>query len=174
MGAAMKVQLSALPTPSHIASARPGADFADCYQFGDPDPQASALETYLALVARTPLWMNALMALRNRVVAMVGLKHLGSMGPTDAVKPANAYRPGDRVGIFSLLRVEPHEVILFDDDKHLRVQLSLCKHEVHGQAVVSVSTVVHIHNRLGRVYMSIVGPVHRVIVPRMLAQVTHD
>ena len=169
----MKVQLTTLPTPSHIASALPGADFADCYRFADPDPQASALETYLALVARTPSWMNALMALRNRVVALVGLKHLGSMGPADAAKPASAYRLGDRIGIFTLRRAEPHEVIVFDDDKHLRVQLSLCKHVVSGQAVVSVSTVVHIHNRLGTVYMSVVGPVHRFIVPRMLAQVTH-
>lgn len=169
----MKVQLTPLPTPSYIASALPGADFADCYQFADPDPQGSALETYLALVARTPFWMNALMAMRNRIVAWVGLKHLGSMGPTDVVKPASAYRPGDRVGIFSLHRCEPHEVVMGDDDKHLRVQLSLCKHEVRGQAVVSVSTVVHIHNGLGRVYMRVVGPVHRLIVPRMLAQVAH-
>lgn len=169
----MKVKLSALPTPSYIASALPSADFADCYRFADPDPQASALETYLALVARTPFWMHALMALRNRIVAWVGLKHLGSMGPEDVVKPADAYRTGDRVGIFSLLRSEPHEVVLHDDDKHLRVQLSLCKHVVSGQAVVSVSTVVHIHNRLGRVYMSVVGPVHSFIVPHMLAQVAH-
>lgn len=169
----MKVQLTALPTHSYIASTLPGADFADCYQFADPDPQASALETYLALVQRTPFWMNALMALRNWVVARVGLKHLGSMAASDVAKPASAYRLGDRVGIFSLQQVEAHEVILFDDDKHLRVQLSLCKHQVSGQAVVSVSTVVHIHNRLGRVYMSVVGPVHRLIVPRMLAQVAH-
>lgn len=169
----MKVELSAMPTPSYIATTLPGADFADCYQFADPDPHASALETYLALVARTPFWMNALMALRNRVVALVGLKHLGSLPASDAAKPARAYRLGDRVGIFGLQHVEPHEVILVDDDKHLRVQLSLCKHIVSGQAVVSVSTVVHIHNRLGRVYMGVVGPVHSLIVPRMLAQVAH-
>ena len=115
----MKVQVSALPTPSYIASALPGADFADCYQFADPDPHASALETYLALVARTPFWMNALMALRNRVVALVGLKHLGSMAPSDVAKPASAYRLGDLVGIFGLQRAEPQEVILVDDDKTL-------------------------------------------------------
>lgn len=169
----MKVRLTALPTPSCIADALPGADFADCYQFADPNPQANALGTYLALVQRTPIWMNLLMALRNRVVALVGLKHLGSMGPSDVAKPADAYRTGDRVGIFSLQRVEPNEVILCDDDKHLRVQLSLCKHVVRGQPMVSVSTVVHIHNRLGRVYMGVVGPAHRLIVPRMLAQVAH-
>lgn len=32
---------------------------------------------------------------------------------------------------------------------------------------------VHIRDRLGRVYMGVVGPVHRLVVPRMLAQVTH-
>jgi hypothetical protein len=80
---------------------------------------------------------------------------------------------GDRVGIFSLKHLRSDEVILFDDDKHLVVQLSLLKHRVNGKPVVSLSTVVHNHNRLGRFYMAIVGPVHGFIVPRMLAQVVN-
>ena len=43
---------------------------------------------------------------------------------------------------------------------------------VGGKAVVSLSSVVHIHNTLGHIYMSVVGPVHKRIVPLMLAQVT--
>jgi hypothetical protein len=44
---------------------------------------------------------------------------------------------------------------------------------VDGKPMVSLGTVVHTHNRLGRFYMSIVGPVHSLIVPRMLTQVAH-
>lgn len=169
----MKVLPCALPPGSRIVQAAPGADFADCYRLADPSPQASALQTYLTLVARTPGWMHALMALRNQAVRLVGLKHLGSLNGATTTQPASTYQLGDRVGIFSLLHAQADEVILEDNDKHLRVQLSLVKHQVQGRAMVSLSTVVHIHNGLGRFYMGIVGPVHQIIVPRMLAQVVH-
>ncbi|MEO7106686.1 MAG: DUF2867 domain-containing protein [Rhodoferax sp.] len=168
-----KPTLCDIPSGSQIAKALPHNDFADCYQFDDLWPDMDALQTYLHVVARTPGWMNALMAMRNRAVRLVGLKHLGNLSTAIDRKPANAYKVGDRVGIFSLQYVQSNEAILFDDDKHLIVQLSLLKHEVGGKPVVSLSTVVHNHNRLGRVYMAIVGPVHSFIVPRMLAQVAH-
>jgi hypothetical protein len=169
----MKPILSDLPAGSRIAQTLPNSDFADCYQFDDLWPDKNALETYLTLVTRTPVWMNALMAMRNQVVRLVGLKHLGNLSTAVNSKPASAYKLGDRVGIFSLKHLQDDEVILFDDDKHLLVQLSVVKHKVDGQPMVSLSTVVHIHNRLGRFYMAIVGPAHSFIVPRMLAQVAH-
>ena len=160
-----------LPEGSTIHTSLPGADFADCYQFADRWPGKDALETFLALMGRSPWWMNALMGLRNQVVRRVGLKHLGSMTAPPSQRAASDYRPGQRVGIFTLQQAQPQEVIVFDDDKHLKVQLSLRKHMVQGHAMVSLSTVVHTKNHLGRVYMAVVGPVHSVIVPRMLAQV---
>lgn len=169
----MKPMLCDLPGGSCIAQALPNSDFADCYQFDDLWPDKNALETYLTLVTRTPGWMNALMAMRNQVVRLVGLKHLGNLSTAVNNKPAHVYQVGDRVGIFSLKHLQNDEVILFDDDKHLLVQLSVVKHTVNGKPMVSLSTVVHIHNRLGRFYMAIVGPAHSFIVPRMLAQVTY-
>jgi hypothetical protein len=162
-----------LPPGSKIEAAQPGSDFADCYRFDDLWPDLNAFETYLVLVARTPGWMNTLMMLRNQAVRLVGLKHLGSLAPPRQIRPADTYQVGERLGIFSLLHIQHDEVIVFDDDKHLRVQVSLVKHEVAGKRTVSLSTVVHIHNGLGRFYMAIVGPVHQIIVPRMLAQVAH-
>lgn len=170
----MKPTLCEMPVGSRIARALPNCDFADCYQFDDLWPDHNAMDIYLKLVTRTPSWMNALMAMRNQAVRLVGLKHVGNLSTEVNRKPANAYQVGDRVGIFSLREVHDDEVILFDDDKHLVVQLSVVKHVVNGKPVVSVGTVVHIHNRLGRLYMAIVGPVHSLIVPRMLAQVAHD
>ncbi len=168
-----KPVLCDVPSSSHIAQSLADNDFADCYRFDDLWPDMDALQTYLHVVARTPGWMNTLMALRNQAVRLVGLKHLGNLSTGISSKPASAYQVGDRVGIFSLKHLHSDEVIVFDDDKHLRVQLSLLKHRVNGKPVVSLSTVVHIHNRLGRCYMAIVGPVHSVIVPMMLAQVAH-
>lgn len=167
----MSVRACPVPAGSRIAQALPGADFADAYQFSDPAPEASVLQCYLSLVARTPAWMNALMGLRNRAVALVGLKNVGALGRLQPGKPASAYRVGDRVGIFSLLHLGDDEIILGDDDKHLRVRLSLVRRRSGGQALLVMSTVVHIHNRLGHAYMAVVGPVHQRIVPRLLAQV---
>ncbi|MDQ3273371.1 MAG: DUF2867 domain-containing protein [Pseudomonadota bacterium] len=168
----MKPLLCGLPRGSRIALALPGADFADCYQFDDLWPNQSALETYLTLVARTPGW-NALMAMRNQAVRLVGLKHLGTLSTGIDRKPASDYTVGDRVGIFGIQHLQHDEVVLFDNDKHLHVQLSIIKHRVDGKPVVAMGTVVYIHNRLGRMYMSIVGPAHSLIVPHMLAQVAY-
>ena len=167
----MGAQCCDIPRGSRVIHSVADADFADCYRVIDPEPDSSALETYLAFVADTPGWMNALMALRNRIVQFVGLKHLGAMAARDADRAASDYKMGDRVGIFSLLHADRNEVVMQDNDHHLRVLVSVFKHNVDGQPMISVSTVVHIHNRLGQAYMAVVGPVHKLIVPRMLGQV---
>lgn len=167
------ITLKPLPGQSKIVAESVGADFADCYCFADPQPESSAMETYLVVMGRVPGWMNFLMSVRNQAVRLVGLKHLGGMQVPDATKLASAYQVGERIGIFSLAHIAPKEVIVYDNDKHLKVQISVFKHRVDGQAIVSVSTVVHNHNRLGRLYMAVVGPVHQLIVPKMLSQALH-
>lgn len=160
----------AVPATSQVHRQLAGAYYADCYRMALPHGDDSALQLYLDVVARTPGWINAMMKLRNRVVARLGLKDLGLLGEIDADKPAAAYRVGDRVGIFTLLHVSEDEVVLGDSDKHLRAQVSVCKlEEREGEGgAVAVSTVVHIHNLLGRVYMLFVTPMHKLIVPASL------
>jgi hypothetical protein len=160
----MNITPTAIPQQSQIASRLHGADFHDCYETEIALTSSSALELYLKVVAATPRWVNAMMTLRNRIVQLAGLKNLGALGDTDAAKPASAYRLGDRVGIFSIVYLSEQEVILGDSDKHLNVEVSVCK--LPGK--VAVSTVVHTHNALGRIYMLFVAPAHRRIVPATL------
>lgn len=167
-----KVRLSSLPEQSLIVGHLPGSHFADCYQFADQWPELDALATILAVTSRMPSWMSFLMAVRNQAVRLVGLKHLGAIKTGLPAKSARDYRVGERVGIFTLEQVQANEAIVGDNDKHLHVRLSLLKHRLNGEPVVSLSTVVHVHNTLGHVYMAVVGPVHKLIVPLMLAQVT--
>lgn len=158
----------AVPAASIVSGQLAGAYYADCYRMAIPSGDDSALQLYLNVVARTPAWINAMMKLRNRVVARLGLKDLGLQGEIDAGKPAAAYRVGDRVGIFTLLHVSENEVVLGDSDKHLRAQVSVCKLVEGVHCAIAVSTVVHIHNLLGRVYMLFVTPMHKLIVPASL------
>jgi hypothetical protein len=96
----------------------------------------------------------------------VGLKNQGSFAQgVDQKKPAAAYQAGDRMGIFTVMHVANDEFIMGDDDKHLKVQISVCKTMVDGRLQLVVSTVVHEHNWLGWVYMLFVGPAHKIIAP---------
>jgi hypothetical protein len=166
----MRPVVTETPIPANSAIARhaEGANFADSYQVRLLNPSQSALEIYLSAVSHTPAWVEVLMTTRNRVVSLLGLKNLGSMGAVDASKPVSAYRVGDRVGIFTLHSLSEQEVVFADSDKHLNAKISVCKTVSHGSPSVAVTTVVHIHNALGRLYMALVVPVHRRIVPAML------
>lgn len=164
----VQVACTEMPADAQISRYLPGADFHDCYRMPVPSAVPTALALYLDVVSRTPAWVDAMMAARNRAVALVGLKNLGHLGAVDRAKPAESYRVGDRVGIFSLQHLSDDEVILGDADKHLEVRVSVCRRRGEAGPAVAVSTVVHIHNRLGRVYMLAVVPVHKRIVPAML------
>lgn len=159
-----------VPGDSAISRHLEGAHFHDCYETSIESAAPTALHIYLGVVAQTPSWVNGLMAVRNRAASIFDLKNLGPLGAVAPAKPASAYRVGDRVGIFSLLELTDNEVILGDHDKHLQVRLSVFKRSCGGRHSVAVSTVVHVHNMLGHVYMGFVAPVHKRIVPALLAR----
>lgn len=159
-----------VPSSSGMAKQLQGADFFDSYEMRLAHGGRPALEIYLDVIRATPGWFDFLMATRNRIVSLLGLKDLGHVGELAQGKEASAYQVGDRIGIFSLLSASDDEVILGDSDKHLDVKVSFYKLTNGAQKSVAVSTVVHIHNLLGRVYMFFVAPLHQRIVPAVLAR----
>lgn len=164
---------SSVPAESAINARLPGAFFYDCYTITVPNTSRSALGHFLTAVANTPQWVNRLMTLRNKLVQLVGLKDLGALGGFDPAKPDSAYAPGDRVGIFTLISNTDNEALLGDSDKHLDVVLSIFKHPPGSNGIpsISITTVVHVHNLLGRVYMLPVTPLHKLIAPAVLNRV---
>lgn len=160
-----------VPSSSRIRRELQGADFHDSYEASIAHNGRSALEIYLQVIAKTPSWINVLMTIRNRVASILGLKNLGHLGALDQTKLPSAYRVGDHVGIFSLLSVSEDEIVLGDFDKHLNVRVSICKLVHDGRETVAATTVVHINNLLGRIYMLFVVPFHRRLVPAVLEQV---
>ena len=157
------------PAGSRIASRLDGSDFHDAWSIDAADPSLSALGQFLKAVQTTPRWVETCMTLRNRAVQLVGLKNLGELSEINPAKPDTEYQPGDRVGIFTLFENTPDEVLLGDSDKHLDVVLSVHCARPAGQPVrVTVTTVVHTKNRLGRLYMLPVKPMHKLIAPTVL------
>lgn len=164
---------SNVPPESAINARLPGASFYDCYAITVPNTSRTALGHFLTAAANTPPWVNRLMTLRNKLVQLVWLKDLGGLGGFDPSKPESAYAPGDRVGIFTLISNSENEALLGDSDRHLDVVLSVFKHPhgSNGFATISITTVVHVHNLLGRMYMLPVAPLHKLIAPAVLNRV---
>ena len=157
-----------VPKQSLIYPTIHDANFADAYTItlDKHHPDVSALSFWLSNIRKTPVWVDGAMNLRNRVVARLGLKNLGELSAIDVNKPERDYRVGERLGIFTIEHISPNELILGDKDKHLNVSLSLLVQNA-GQ-MLTISTVVHEHNWLGRVYMWFVAPMHRIIAPSVL------
>src|SRR6218665_1343611 len=116
-----------VPAASRLAPEVAVSHFHDSYEMAVDVTGRSAMALALATFGRTPWWVERLMALRNRVVSFVGLKDLGGMSALDAAKPPQAYRVGDRAGIFTVLHGSEDEGVLGDSDRLLEVKVSVLK-----------------------------------------------
>ncbi|MES3024551.1 MAG: DUF2867 domain-containing protein [Pseudomonadota bacterium] len=155
----------ALPPHSSITHVYKSTNLADAFAIdlpvgasGDPDLLARFI------FAQQPGWIVNLTKVRDAIVVCFGLKtakHLATLAGAGA----------DRVGIFKVYSTSATEIILGEDDKHLDFRLSvLCSAGPTPEAGrrLTVSTVVHCHNLLGRSYLFVIAPFHRLVVKASL------
>lgn len=159
---------TSVPIGSRIADLIPGSYFYDAWQVQVSQSHLSALEHFLKAAKETPRWVNVCMSIRNRVVGLFGLKNLGNLDDVTTIRNADTYKAGDRVGIFTLYENTFDEVLLGDKDKHLDVTLSVHRSVIKERVFITITTVVKVHNALGKIYMIPVAPMHRIIVPSVL------
>jgi hypothetical protein len=162
------------PPNSKIVPLLVDANFHDAWTVTSAHTSSCALDLFLIAVRQTPKWTDACMRLRNSVAKTLGLKDLGGLDQVDQHKQSTDYQPGDRVGIFTLIDNDFDEVLLGDDDKHLKVVVSLHRQPSSSPDLidVTITTVVHTKNALGRLYMIPVKPMHRLIAPSMLSKLS--
>nr|WP_298137719.1 DUF2867 domain-containing protein [uncultured Pseudomonas sp.] len=140
--------------------------FCDAYQTPLSKPNLSVQDAYAAVFAHPPGWVKGLMRIRGLVAFVLGLKHV-----QDSVLVQDQgmqYRVGQRAGIFSVQSIEPNELIVGDDDKHLNFRISIYRSSANDVQVLTLSTAVEIHNKLGKFYMLVITPFHRFITKSML------
>ncbi len=140
--------------------ALPGADWADAFRVATRKRFANARTASEAAFANFPAWVNALMALRNLIVTPFGLK----TGEHD--RPPKA-----RIGFFPLLSETETEVVVGMNDRHLDFRCVVDLAEKGAGQEITIATVIHRHNWLGRAYLIAVMPFHRMIVCAALARV---
>ena len=137
----------------------PHANWADAFEIDIPDKSLTALEAARLSLGRIPAWAKRLMAIRNALGTLVGLK-TGSEPP----------KPGEieRIGMFPVLKVTEHEVVLGLDDWHLDFRIVIEVMPAPSGTCIRATTLVARKNLFGRVYIGIVTPFHRIIVPAVL------
>ncbi|MDM0032306.1 DUF2867 domain-containing protein [Variovorax sp. J22P271] len=145
----------ALPSEVLVAALYPGAFLADAYAIDLPSGASSGMLKLarFALERQAP-WVERLMKLRDAIVSMFGLK------TASALRADAGAGSTPRVGIFRIYETLPDEIVLGEDDKHLDFRLSIQRSAGQLRAV----TVVHCHNRLGRSYIRMIAPFHRLVV----------
>ena len=137
---------TAIPTTpcSDCERILPGHQFADAYKVPAPHGLDAIEATRLAF-AHGPLWIRALMGLRNRLVGVFGLNSAPASG-------------------FPIIRQSADEVLLGFNDKHLDFRIVVA---IAG-GFATITTIVRWHNAGGRAYLAAIMPFHRVIAARML------
>lgn len=142
--------------------ALPGADWADCFETSVTQSGLTAEIAARRAFERMPKWVVSLMALRNLMVRPFGLKG----------DPEAAAAGAPRVGMFPVIRNEPDEIVLGFDDRHLDFRIVVeTEASENQQTSVRMMTLVERHNRLGRVYLAVIMPFHKLIVASTLSRV---
>ena len=150
-------------------------DYIDSYEYVivDVKNKIGVLEIAEAFAKPGPKWMDGLFALRNRIVSVFKLKTPTTAVKEEADEDGDKWEVGSRSGIFRIFGKTDSELLLGEDDKHPDVWVSLFL-EPNGtnrdEKKATVTTVVKLHNRLGKCYFFFVKPVHRIIVPLLLKQ----
>ena len=145
MGAVSKTDL---PENSLLHDYIQAGDFMDCYSCASD----LSVDEIAARALKFPVWVEKLMALRNFIVAPLGLK----TSLTDV----------EMLGPFPVVTRTKTEIILGIDDKHLDFRLSFMTDGTRAYG----ATWVRRNNWLGRVYLAVIMPFHILIVRQAIGR----
>ena len=155
------MRATSVPVDTSTLSLFPQAGMSDAYRLVVNEESLGAPTAALRMFGRVPSRIRVLMIMRDRLVAPLDLKT-----GRDKVRS-----PTRRIGIFPVISETPERVVLGLDDRHLDFRVAVDVMPLGGaRSQVTATTLVCPHNRLGRTYLAVVLPFHRVIVPAMLAQ----
>ena len=136
-----------------------GAQFSDAFSI-TVDENLDARHAAERMMAGKSWWIDALLVVRNIIVAPFGLKD---------GKHKDACL--DVIGIFPVVSETPERLVAGFDDKHLDFRVVVDVAGATPGRSVTATTLVMTHNLLGRVYLTIIMPFHKIVVRTMLRRV---
>ncbi|WP_061022433.1 DUF2867 domain-containing protein [Bradyrhizobium sp. CCH5-F6] len=138
-----------------------GAQFIDAFRVEVGATAVNAREACTRMVLNGPRWVDALLRLRNILVRPFGLKTSGEGAPA----------PGGLIGLFPVLSETPERLVAGFDDSHLDFRIVV---DVSGNGAsrqVTSTTLVRTHNLLGRTYLTLIMPFHKLVVRNMMGRI---
>ena len=138
-----------------------GAQFIDAYSIAIDNAALDARHAAERVLGRSPRWIDALLRLRNLLVTPFGLK---TSAPNETGVP-------DIIGIFPVVSETPERLVAGFNDSHLDFRVVIDVAAADAGRRVTATTLVLTHNMLGRVYLAVILPFHRLIVRTILRQV---
>jgi len=163
----MKCRKTDIPADSLVRQVLP-AGYTDAFSCEVPGEMTYSVDDLqVSFWTVMPGWVNALFKLRNVLVKPFGLK--GGEGDSTFQKMMEqTIRTGGSNGMTSVPFKNDRETVLKLSDKHLDAYASVYVRKDTPKPEVTVITVVHYHNRLGKVYFFFIKPFHKIIVKSTL------
>lgn len=145
--------VTTVPVDLAFIASLPGCDFADAFSVVVPRRDLDARVLSADFFSTPPAWAGALMDARNAIMGRLGYK-----------------APKIRKG-FPVLRESADEVVSGLDDGHLNFRALMKVEPVDvGSSRITLTTAVATHNWIGRSYLALIMPFHKLIVRSMVKQ----
>lgn len=154
------------PPESALAATYAGAELVDAYAIA----LAAGATRDITVLARAILahpapWVRGLMRVRDGIMGRLGVKTSARIMAENRSAPHR-----ERIDFFPVISRSARELVVGENDRHLDFRTSVLVRAGDGAApdMVIATTVVHCHNRLGRAYLTVIGPFHVLIVKAYL------
>lgn len=135
-----------------------GAQFIDAFRVEIGEQPLDARRACEKMVLGGPRWIDALTRLRNILVSPFGLKTSGEGAPA----------PGGMIGLFPVVSETPERLVAGFNDYHLDFRVVVDVGSGTTGRQVTATTLVLTHNLLGRTYLTLITPFHKLVVRSMM------
>jgi hypothetical protein len=149
------VSLKEIPSKSIILEEFGKVDYLDSYRI--TQSTELSVDKIATEIFRMSGIAAALMKVRDSIVRLFGLEVSGK-----EAQKQDYYPVGSRLMIFTVSARNENEIVMEEDDKHLKFRTSVLIDREKSE--IYLTTVVKFHNWGGRLYFIPVKPVHRMLV----------
>ncbi len=123
------------------------------------------------LIKSVPKWVILLLNIRNSIATIFGLK-TGKIENIYENKEVLIFKQYQSIGDIFILLKEKNHLIAELKDKHLDFRFSILVRQEDGKTKLSLSTIVKINNIFGKIYLFLITPIHRLIIPSLLKRLS--
>ena len=125
------------------------------------------------LIKIIPKWFDLLLNLRNVIAKIFGLK-TGKIGNIYKNSEKLIFKQDQMIGDIFIFFKDKNLLIAELKDKHLDFRFSIFIWQKEGITKVSLSTIVKINNIFGWIYIFLIKPFHKLIIPNILKGLSRE